>query len=349
MLEPRRREPRRVLPAVLLVLAVAGLAGAALWLLRLSMQEGVSLILAAAVAITSLVAWERRQRAARRAPRSSDEVAAATHTLAEVVLAQWRHEARLRGLEDPAPMPVRWRLASARVMDHPEVISPDGLSFEGCGDDIAQLVASFRALPRRRLVVIGGPGVGKTTLAVQMVVALLTDRRDDEPVPVVLSLIDYDPSGVSPQEWLVGRLRRDYPGLTEPLASALVQRGRVLPVLDGLDEVPADRQAGILRALNMAADGVDGFILTSRRPAYLRALSDSGDVLTAAAVIAPLALPVPPHPACSPPPAPRSGPQRSLDARHGAARGRPGARPAGGRGQPPGAVADPHRLRGRAA
>ena len=133
-------------------------------------------------------------------------MAAATDTLAEVVLAQWRQEARLRGLEDPAPMPVRWRLAAARVMDHPDVIAPDGLSFEGRGDDIAQLVAAFRALPRRRLVVIGGPGVGKTTLAVQMVVQLLADRRDDEPVPVVFSLIDFDPSAMSPHEWLVGRL-----------------------------------------------------------------------------------------------------------------------------------------------
>jgi hypothetical protein len=284
----------------LVVLAVGGLAIGSAVLIWHAMQQGtekadqlasvLSLILAVGVAVTGLVAWEWRRRAARRALPSSDEVAAATQTLAEVVLAQWRHEARLRGLEDPAPMPVRWRLASARAMDHPEVIAPDGLSFEGRGDDIAQLVAAFRALPRRRLVVIGGPGVGKTTLAVQIVVQLLTDRRDDEPVAVMFSLIDFDPAVSSPREWLVARLQRDYPGLTEPLAAALVERGRILPVLDGLDEVPDDRQASILRTLNTAAEGVDGFILTSRRQAYLRALSESGDVLTAAAVIAPLAL-----------------------------------------------------------
>jgi hypothetical protein len=284
----------------LLALAVAALVGGTVVLIQQAIQRGaeeadpiasvLSLVLAVGVAVVSLVAWEWRRRAAARAPSSSDEVAAATQTLAEVVLAQWRQEARLRGLEDPAPMPVRWRLASAQVMDHPEVIAPDGLSFEGRGDDIAQLVAAFRALPRRRLVVIGGPGVGKTTLAVQMVVQLLADRRDDEPVPIVLSLIDFDPSAMSPYEWLVGRLQRDYPGLTESLASALVRRGRVLPVLDGLDEVPDDRQARILQALNAVADGVEGFILTSRRPAYLSALSASGDVLTATAVIAPLAL-----------------------------------------------------------
>jgi hypothetical protein len=107
------------------------------WLVLLSIQQGakeadpvasvLSLVLAAGVAVTSLVAWERRQRRARRAPRSSDEVAAAVNTLAEVVLAQWRHEARLRGLEDPAPMPVRWRLASARVMDHPLAVRADGV------------------------------------------------------------------------------------------------------------------------------------------------------------------------------------------------------------------------------
>ena len=184
--------------------------------------------------------------------------------------------------------------------------------------------------PGGGLVVIGGPGVGKTTLAVQMVVQLLTDRRDDEPVPVVFSLIEFDPVMTSPRDWLVARLQRDYPGLTEALASALVERGRILPVLDGLDEVPDDRQAGILQALNVGADGIDGFILTSRRPAYLRALSDSGDVLTAAAVIAPLALDsrrgvsIPADSACSRGPAPGSDSSYGLDGRHGAARGRSG-------------------------
>jgi predicted NACHT family NTPase len=40
-------------------------------------------------------------------------------------------------------------------------------------------------LPRRRLV-IGGPGTGKTTLAVQLLVHLLATRQEREPVPVGL-------------------------------------------------------------------------------------------------------------------------------------------------------------------
>jgi hypothetical protein len=129
VLEPRRRARRGVVLAVLLALAVAGLVGRTLVLIQQAMQGEADnadqtasvliLALAVGVVVTSLVAWGRRRRAAARAPSSRDEVAAATDTLAEVVLAQWRHEARLRGLEDPAPMPVRWRLASARVMDHP--------------------------------------------------------------------------------------------------------------------------------------------------------------------------------------------------------------------------------------
>ena len=169
-------------------------------------------------------------------------------------------------------------------------LAGDGLGFEGCGNDIAQLVASFRACPGGGWSSSAAPGSASLTLAVQMVVELLTHRRDDEPVPVVFSLIEYDPVMASPQEWLVGRLRRDYPGLTEPLASALVQRGRILPVLDGLDEVPrgsggrhpagAERCGGWRRRVHPDQPSTG---LSARTVRF-------GDVLTAAAVIAPLAL-----------------------------------------------------------
>ncbi len=175
-------------------------------------------------------------------------------------------------------------------MDHPEVIAPDGLAFEGSADQVDDLVVAFRGLPRRRLVVIGGPGTGKTTLAVQLLVHLLATRHDREPVPVLFSLIDFDPERLSLAGWLAARLVRDYPGLDVPAARALVERDRLLPVLDGLDEVPADRRTGILRALNTTAGGTSGFILTSRRAAFASSLAESQDVLTAAAVISPLAL-----------------------------------------------------------
>ena len=93
------------------------------------------------------------------------------------------------------------------------------------------------------------------------------------------------------QEWLAAQLDECYPALRAfgtDVAAALTEQGRIMPVLDGLDEVDPVRRAGIIAALNISLTG--GVILTSRRREYQAAIRDAGDVLTAAAVIAPFAL-----------------------------------------------------------
>lgn len=154
-------------------------------------------VLAAAVAVTALVGWERRRRVAARAPVTAEQLRQAATTLAEVVAQQWAQEATARSLGDPEPMPVRWRLsatASGRpVMDHPEVIAASGLTFTSSSERIAEVAAAFRRLDRRRLVITGGPGTGKTTLAVQLLLELLTHPQPDEPVPVFFSLVGWAP------------------------------------------------------------------------------------------------------------------------------------------------------------
>jgi hypothetical protein len=132
-------------------------------------------------------------------------------------------------------------------------------------------------------------------LAVQLLLELLAHPQPDEPVPVFFSLVGWSPQEQPRlQDWLMSRLERDYPalrGFGGDTARALVERGKILPILDGLDEVPAELRPGIITGLNRAAfPAPSGLILTSRRAEYAAAVTDAKDVLTAAAVIAPLAL-----------------------------------------------------------
>jgi predicted NACHT family NTPase len=180
-------------------------------------------------------------------------------------------------------------------MDHPEMITSDGpLFFAESSGQIRPLAEAFRALSRRRLVITGGPGTGKTTLAVQLLLELLNQTQAGEPVPVLFSLVGWSPEAQPRvQGWLTEQLEREYPALRavgSDTARALVERGRILPILDGLDEVPAVRRPSIIAALNTSLAYDDGLILTSRRPEYQRAITEGGKMLTAAAVIAPLAL-----------------------------------------------------------
>ena len=206
-----------------------------------------------------------------------------------MVAAQWRDEAGTQNLFSPAPLAVRWRPADTPVTDHGDNV---GGALAGRSDEPARLAAAFRALPHRRLVVLGDPGAGKTTLAMLLVLALLDDAADpasEEPVPVLLSVASWNPHREHPRTWLTRRLREDYPGLADPsrrvdAAERLVTEHRVLPVLDGLDELPAPRRVTALAALNRSLLPGDPLVLTCRSSEYAVTV-EAGEMLRLAAAV----------------------------------------------------------------
>ena len=154
----------------------------------------------------------------------------------------------------------------------------------GSIDDVADL---YLRQPGGRLVVLGTPGAGKTVLLSRLVVDLIdrlgTLPADDLPVevkvPVWLSLPACDlgdVQGVSSDRlaerlkaWISARLVEDY-DLPPAAAAALVDGHRLLPVLDGLDEMdPVPTTDGSARTTRLRALAVLRALNASRIPVVL--------------------------------------------------------------------------------
>lgn len=220
-----------------------------------------------------------------------DRLNEAVDRLAEAVDSQWRDEQERRRVHDPFALTLRWTTSDPRVIDHwanirklPSGKTSGPLNLNG---EITKIREIYQRVPSGRLVILGSAGSGKTVLALNLVLDLLGHRRPGGVVPVMFNLNSWNPITTRFRDWLVAQLVRDHPELSktgtspDTLAAELVSRRKVLPVLDGFDEMPAGMHTAAVRALNSNQMAV---IMTSRAEEFIAAVQ-SADVLTAAAAI----------------------------------------------------------------
>ena len=154
-----------------------------------------------------------------------------------------------------------------------------GAAGAGGSGTLERVVAYYRKLQPRRMVITGAAGSGKTVLAVELMLGLLKDRAADAPVPVRMSAASLDtsrPDRSAVADWMVAHLRQAYK-MPEAAAGQLVAARMVLPVLDGLDEMDAveapgyaSRAGQAIRACNAYLDGQHkaAMVLTCRIGQY---------------------------------------------------------------------------------
>ncbi|MDP9792516.1 hypothetical protein J2S43_001028 [Catenuloplanes nepalensis] len=209
--------------------------------------------------------------------------------LAVLVRRQWAAEATARMLDRPRPLRIRWASTARPVSATPAEIlgdvvpgRPTRLHLTG---DVRDLADVLTRLPMRQVVVLGAPGAGKSMMLLILTLELLALRKTDDPVPVLLALPSWQP-GEHLNGWLIRRLIEDYPALgNRATIETLVAHGRILPLLDGLDELPPTRRIDVFDHLNTTFGGGGAFVLSCRTDDFEATTGSRGMPLARAAVI----------------------------------------------------------------
>lgn len=248
-------------------------------------------LLLAAYALTVLVlAWEQRTPrgvGTPRAGRNPQTLEDAADRLATAVRQRWTDEATVRLLHRPGPLPVRWSLTRRPVA----VPADDRHAARLRHGELSEVVDLFTGLPQRQLVVLGEPGAGKTVSAIMLTLGLLDHRREHGgPVPLLLPVTSWNPRTDHLATWIARRLLEEHHFVGEvdghglDAALRLVGDGHVLPVLDGLDEMPSALLPAAIAEIDRAA-GDGPIVVTCRSTEYEEAVADGGTFLGRATVI----------------------------------------------------------------
>jgi hypothetical protein len=194
--------------------------------------------------------------------------------LAEAVTRQWERAELERGLRYPAAVSMQWRWSTrgiatsaedatgspSRTRTAPLPGTARATTSDLRGGDLDDLFRVYAGLDSGRVLLTGLAGSGKSSAGILLLLQALRHRtalegrdRARTPVPVILSFYGWDPRRQDFAEWLTDRLLGDYPVLAavgRTTVTSFVRDGRIAIFLDGLDEIPEDLRALVVRAID---------------------------------------------------------------------------------------------------
>lgn len=163
--------------------------------------------------------------------------ASRSHSLHDAVLSNLRQEAAPRGVS-------RCWDVEVKVSHRPSFQLPHKAS-----------IAKVFDRTGGKLVILGAAGAGKTTTLLELALVLVSRAEKDAnlPVPVLFELGTWKERSGTIGDWLIAQLHFKY-GISPAAGKQLLAAQKLLPLLDGLDEVESHRQELCIQAVNQFVD-----------------------------------------------------------------------------------------------
>src|SRR5215204_313932 len=226
---------RRVIPLVSAILTGVGTVIAYKLTESLKASQGWLIILvwmAAGISVTYLLS-RLKERSDGDSPKAIKERVGQLHTELRSHVQSRSYGARSKLIAAPLKeldLDITPRVGLVR---DPRLVEPNPIS-----EKTVDIVAAFES-SKRRLLIVGEPGAGKTTAAYALI-EHLNQTEGDERVPLLINLSAWEAQETF-EAFLVDYLGSEvgYQVRKPAVASAFIQSRRYNLVLDGLDEIPA--------------------------------------------------------------------------------------------------------------
>ncbi|MBW4465435.1 MAG: NACHT domain-containing NTPase [Pegethrix bostrychoides GSE-TBD4-15B] len=164
-------------------------------------------------------------------------------------------------------------------------IEPEAFARVGLGDIEQRQISGMRAVETYpKLRVLGKPGVGKTTFLQHLAVQCSRGEFEASRVPMFITLRHFvEESSASGELSLLNYLRQEFltSGISDPaVIETLLQAGRLLLLLDGIDEVLHPQSMLVLREIRRFSDKYhkNQYVVTCRTAAQKLSLRGFTDV-----------------------------------------------------------------------